>query len=54
MFKVEIKDEAVTAALMRLSRMFDDAAPVMGEIGEMLHDSTRERYIALAMTGGSK
>ncbi len=44
MFKVEIKDEAATAALMRLSRVFDDAAPVMGEIGEMLHESTRERY----------
>ncbi len=44
MFTIEIKDEAATAALMRLSRVMDDAAPAMGEISEMLHDSTRERY----------
>lgn len=43
MFSVELKDQAVTAALMRLAAATDDAKPVMEAIGDLLLVSTQDR-----------
>ena len=46
MFAVEIKNEAVTAALTRLSALTGDMAPIMKQIGELLAQSTQDRLKA--------
>lgn len=54
MFTVEIKDEAVTAALMRLSAAVGDKLPLMQEIGDILVDSTKQRFGAGVSPEGVK
>ena len=44
MIEVELKDEAITAALDRLRRHLTDLSPVMNEIGEFLEDQTVRRF----------
>jgi phage virion morphogenesis protein len=54
MFSVEIKDEAVTAALMRASAQMDDMTPLFWDIGEILVDSTIVRFGSGTAPDGSK
>lgn len=44
MFTVDLKDEAVTAALMRASAVFEDLTPLFKNIGEILVESTKARF----------
>ena len=53
MFTVELKNEAVTAALTRLSSQFDDMTAVMTGIGEILVASTQDRIKAGKSPNGS-
>lgn len=46
MFTVELKDEAVTAALMRAHAAIEDTTPLMQDIGELLMESTKSRFPA--------
>lgn len=54
MFTVEIKDEVVTAALMRASVAMDNMEPLFLDIGNILLDSTRERFKTGTAPDGSK
>ncbi|NTT86914.1 phage virion morphogenesis protein [Tabrizicola fusiformis] len=45
MFTVELKDQAVTAALMRAYAEMEDATPLMQDIGELLTESTKQRFL---------
>lgn len=42
--QIEMKDEAVKAALSDLSRKFSDLSPVMKDIGEYMVRSTEDRF----------
>lgn len=53
MFSVELKDQAVTAALMRLAAATADPKPVMDAIGELLLVSTQDRLKAGKSPDGS-
>lgn len=44
MYRVELKEDEVSGVLGRLSRALTDMTPVMQEIGEMLVDSTKQRF----------
>lgn len=44
MFTVELKDQAVTAALMRAAGLLGAMQPVMEAIGEVLATSTKKRF----------
>ena len=46
MITVELKDEAVSAALARIAAALTDMTPVMQEIGEALVASTMDRFAA--------
>ncbi len=54
MFSVEIKDQAVTAALTRAAAQMDDMSPLFWDIGEILVDSTIERFGTGTAPDGSK
>jgi phage virion morphogenesis protein len=54
MFSVEIKDQAVTAALMRASEQMDDMTPLFMRIGDLLVSSTKDRFVAGTAPDGSK
>lgn len=54
MFTVEIKDEAVTAALMRASVALDNMEPLFWDIGEILMKSTLKRFETSTAPDGSK
>lgn len=41
---VEIKEDEITGALQRLSASLSDLTPVMQEIGEIMVDSTKQRF----------
>ena len=54
MFSVEIKDEAVTAALMRASAAMKNMEPLFWDIGNILIDSTLERFKTGTAPDGTK
>lgn len=54
MFTVEIKDEAVTAALMRASAAMDNMEPLFWDIGNILRKSTLKRFETGTAPDGSK
>jgi len=54
MFIVEIKDEAVTAALIRASAALENMEPLFIGIGEILRESTLERFGIGTAPDGSK
>lgn len=54
MFSVELKDQAVTAALSRAAEHLGDMKPVLEAIGEILVRSTKQRFAkGLAPDGSS-
>jgi phage virion morphogenesis protein len=54
MFTVELKAEAVTAALTRASEQLGDMTPLFTDIGEILVDSTKQRFGKGEAPDGSK
>ena len=44
MYTIELKSEAVEAALDRAARALDDTTPLMLDLGELLTRSTKERF----------
>jgi phage virion morphogenesis protein len=54
MFSVEINDQAVTAALMRASAAMENMEPLFWDIGEILLDSTLDRFKAGVSPEGVK
>lgn len=54
MFSVEIKDQAVTAALTRAAAQMDDMTPLFMRIGDLLVNSTKDRFEAGMTPDGSK
>lgn len=54
MFTVEIKDEAVTAALMRAAAALDNMEPLFLRIGDLLVRSTKDRFDAGVTPDGTK
>lgn len=44
MITVELKEDEITAVLDRLSRSLTDMTPVMQDIGELLVESTKQRF----------
>jgi phage virion morphogenesis protein len=54
MFTVELKDEAVTAALMRAAGALDNMLPLNQDIGEILVASTKARFPLGTAPDGSK
>lgn len=54
MFTVELKDQAVTAALTRAAAALTDTTDVMRDIGEILVDSTKARFAKGTAPDGSK
>jgi phage virion morphogenesis protein len=54
MFTVEIKDEAVTAALSRASAALGDTTDLMRDIGKILVESTIDRFKLGTAPDGSK
>lgn len=54
MATVEIKEDEITAALTRLSAALSDMTPVMQEIGEVMVDSTKQRFPLGVAPDGSR
>lgn len=54
MFTVELKDEAVTAALMRAAGVLDDMLPLNRDIEKILLDSTKQRFKQGVAPDGTK
>lgn len=46
MIEVELKDEELVAGLDRLARHLTDLTPLMQEIGEVMVESTKQRFLA--------
>jgi phage virion morphogenesis protein len=53
MIEIELKDDAVVAALARLDAGLRDPRPLMQEIGELLVESTKDRFKAGTAPDGS-
>jgi len=51
---VEIKEDEITGALTRLSAALSDMTPVMQEIGEIMVDSTKQRFAQGIAPDGSR
>ncbi|MBL4751465.1 MAG: phage virion morphogenesis protein [Amylibacter sp.] len=45
MVSIKINEDEITAVLDRLARHLTDMTPVMSEVGELLIDSTKQRFI---------
>jgi phage virion morphogenesis protein len=54
MFTVEIKDQAVVAALARAAAQMDDMSKLTHSLSEILLDSTKERFKKSEAPDGSK
>lgn len=54
MFSVELKEDQIAAALMRAVEQMEDLTPLMQGIGEILIDSTKERFKAGTSPEGTK
>jgi len=54
MITIELKEDEVAAVLNRLSKALTDMTPVMEEIGDMLINSTKERFKEGIAPSGSK
>ena len=54
MATVEIKEDEITGALTRLSAALSDMTPVMQEIGEIMVDSTKQRFAQGIAPDGSR
>lgn len=54
MVKVEIKEDEITGALARLSAFLSDLTPAMQDIGDILVDSTKQRFIRGVSPDGAR